>query len=75
MEIIKILDEFEIRLLNDVNIIIEDREYSYNEVDKIIEDLDMVISNNLDKNENFTQKAIDYENIQDKLLELENLID
>ncbi len=75
MEIIQILNEKEIKLLEAVNIHIEEKKYSYDEIDKIIEDLDMAISNNLDKNEEFTQKALDYERIQDKLLDLENLND
>ena len=73
MKVIKVLRKYEIKLLEEVNIHIEDRKYSYDEIDKIIEDLDMVISNNLDKNENFTPKALDYERIQDKLLDLENM--
>ena len=75
MEIIQILNKKEIKLLEAVNIHIEEKKYSYDEIDKIIEDLDMAISNNLDKNEEFTQKALDYERIQDKLLDLENLND
>lgn len=72
MELTKILTDEEIALLQEVNIDLENRKYTELEVDKIIEDLDMAISNNLDKNEDFTQKAMDYERIQDKLLDLEN---
>ena len=72
MNLLNIFSEEELKLLEQVDINIEDREYTFDEIDRIIEDLDMAISSNLDAYENFTPTALHYEKIQDKLLDLEN---
>lgn len=69
------LNNNEIELLMKNNIIIEDKEYTINDTGDIIEKLDAAIQNSLDKNLNFTEKSVELENLQAKILKLEDKID
>ena len=69
------LNNNEIELLMKNNIIIEDKEYTINDTGDIIEKLDVAIQNSLDKNLNFTEKSVELENLQAKILKLEDKID
>lgn len=66
------LTEFELNLLNKANLKIADKDYTFDEIDDLIERLDIIISNHLDESQNFTELSLEYEKIQDKLLDLEN---
>lgn len=74
MELKNRLKQEEIELLNKVGIKIKDGKYTIDETGDIIESLDNVIQENLNENGDMTEKAIQYENIQDKILELEKEI-
>lgn len=65
------LTECEIKLLNEIGILIEDRDYNIDETGDIIDKLDDAIRDNLDYNDEFTPKALEYEKIQDKIIEYE----
>lgn len=69
------LNNNEIELLMKNNIIIEDKEYTINDTGDIIEKLDAAIQNSLDKNLNFTEKSVELEILQAKILKLEDKID
>lgn len=69
------LDDNEIKLLESVNIKLEDKDYTIDDTGEIIERLDEEIHNNLDKNLNFTEKSIELEKLQDKILKFEENID
>lgn len=71
MELKNKLTELEIELLNEIDIEIQEKEYTLEETGELIEKLDDAIKENLDKNDNFTDKASAYEKIQDKILEYE----
>lgn len=68
------LKQEEIELLDRVGIKIKDGNYTIEETGDIIEKLDAVIQENLDKNGDMSEKAIQYEIIQDKILEFEKEI-
>lgn len=72
MELKNSLEKKEIQLLKDVGIKIKEREYSIDEIGEIIEKLDNIIRSNLDENDNFTQKSLEYEAIQDKIINYES---
>lgn len=74
MELKNRLKQEEIELLNKAGIKIKDGKYTIDETGDIIESLDNVIQENLNENGDMTEKAIQYENIQDKILELEKEI-
>lgn len=74
MELKNRLKQEEIELLNKAGIRIKDGEYTIDETGDIIESLDNVIQENLNKNGDMTEKAMQYESIQDKILELEKEI-
>lgn len=72
MELMNRLTEDEIRLLEEAGIEIKQKNYTTDDTGDIIEELDDAIRANLDENDNFTEKALAYERIQDKILEFEN---
>lgn len=72
MELNNELTEHELELLKEIGISIENRKYNINETGELIEKLDDAIRDNLDKNEEFSSKALEFERIQDKILEYEN---
>ena len=74
MELKNKLEQEEIELLNKIGIKIKDGNYTIDETGDIIEKLDDVIQENLNENGDMTKKAIQYENIQDKILEFEKEI-
>lgn len=74
MELKNRLKQEEIELLNKVGIEIKDGNYTIDETGDIIERLDSVIQENLNENGDMTEKSIEYESIQDKILELEKEI-
>lgn len=74
MELKNRLKQEEIELLNKVGIIIKDGKYTIDETGDIIERLDSVIQENLNESGDMTEKAIEYESIQDKILEFEKEI-
>ncbi len=74
MELKNRLKQEEIELLNKVGIKIKDGKYTIDETGDIIESLDSVIQENLNENGDMTEKAIQFESIQDKILELEKEI-
>ena len=53
---------------------IKDGNYTIDETGDIIERLDSVIQENLNESGDMTEKAIEYESIQDKILEFEKEI-
>ncbi len=74
MELKNRLKQEEIDLLNMVGIKIKDGKYTIDETGDIIEKLDSVIQENLNENGDMTEKTIEYESIQDKILEFEKEI-
>lgn len=74
MELENKLNEEEIELLTKVGIRIKNGKYTTDETGDIIERLDNVIQENLDENGDMTEKALQYESIQDKILEYEKEI-
>lgn len=74
MELKNRLEQEEIDLLNMVGIKIKDGNYTIDETGDIIERLDSVIQENLNESGDMTEKAIEYESIQDKILEFEKEI-
>lgn len=74
MELKNKFTEQELKLLKEINIEIIDKEYTIEETGEIIEKLDNAIRSNLDDDDEFTSKALDYEKIQDKVLEYEDEI-
>lgn len=74
MELENKLNEEEIELLTKVGIRIKNGKYTIDETGDIIERLDNVIQENLDENGDMTEKALQYESIQDKILEYEKEI-
>ena len=74
MELKNRLKQEEIDLLNMVGIKIKDGNYTIEETGDIIERLDSVIQENLNESGDMTEKAIEYESIQDKILEFEKEI-
>jgi hypothetical protein len=74
MELKNRLKQEEIDLLNMVGIKIKDGNYTIDETGDIIERLDSVIQENLNESGDMTEKAIEYESIQDKILEFEKEI-
>ena len=69
------LDDKEIKLLESVNIKLEDKDYTIDDTGELIERLDEEIHNHLYKNINFTEKSIELEKLQDKILKFEENID
>lgn len=69
------LNDNEIEILKSININIEDKECNINDTGNIIDALDDAIHNSLDKDLNFTDKAIEFEKLQDKIIQFENKID
>lgn len=74
MELKDRLTKEEIKLLEQERIKIHDGKYTIDEIGDIIEKLDDIIRENLDENDDFTKKSLQYESIQDKILELEKEI-
>ena len=74
MELKNKLKQEEIELLSKIGIKIRDGNYTIDETGEIIEKLDDVIQENLDENGDVSEKAIQYESIQDKILEFEKEI-
>ena len=74
MELKNRLKQKEIELLNKVGIKIKDGNYTIDETGDITERLDSVIQENLNESGDMTEKAIEYESIQDKILEFEKEI-
>lgn len=74
MKLINKLNERELELLKKININIEDREYSVDEIIQISDDttLNGEISNLEGENYKSTAIAEEYANLVDKLIELEN---
>lgn len=71
MELKNELTEKELELLNNIGIRIENKKYTIDETGEMIEKLDEIIKEQLDENDEFTPKALEYEKIQDKILEYE----
>lgn len=69
------LNNNEIKLLKSINIDVENKEYTIEDTSNIIDALDDAIHNSLDENLNFTEKSIEYERLQDKIIDLEDKID
>ena len=73
MKIIKSLDKREIELLDKINIKIEDREYYFEELEEIKEEIVFKGEiSNMDKNENPTALSEEYSNLADKFIEFED---
>lgn len=75
MKIKNRLNEKEIELLDKINIKIEDKDYDFDELEDIKEDI--VFKGeicNLDKNENSTELSDQYSNLVDKFIEFEEEI-
>jgi hypothetical protein len=68
------LNENEINLLKSINVAVENKEYTIEDTGNIIDALDDAIHNHLDKELNFTEKAIEFESLQNKIIELEDNI-
>ena len=74
MELKSKLNQEEIELLNKIGIKIKDGNYTIDETGDIIEKLDYIIQDSLNENGDMTEKAMQYESIQDKILEYEKEI-
>lgn len=61
----------ELELLKNINITIEEKDYNEDETGEIISLLDDAIRENLDKDDNYTEKSYAYEAIQDKIIKYE----
>lgn len=72
MKVKNSLNKREIELLNKINIEIEDREYNFEELEEIKEEI--VFKGeiaNMDKNENQTALSEEYSNLADKFIKFE----
>lgn len=72
MKVKNSLNEREIELLNKINIEIEDREYNFEELEEIKEEI--VFKGeiaNMDKKENPTALSEEYSNLADRFIEFE----
>lgn len=69
------LDKSQIELLESINIEIENKEYTIDDTGKIIDLLDDAIHDHLNSKLDYTEKSIKFEEIQDRIIELENKID
>ena len=70
MKIKNKLNEKELELLNKINIIIEDREYNWEDLEEIKEDIVFKGEiSNMDKNENPTSLSDEYSNLVDRFIE------
>lgn len=74
MELKSKLNQEEIELLNKIGIKIKDGNYTIDETGDIIEKLDYIIQDSLNENGDMTEKAMQYESIQDKILQYEKEI-
>lgn len=74
MELKNRLDQEEIELLNKIGVKIKNGKYTIYETGDIIEKLDDIIQENLNEDGDMTEKALQYESIQDKILEFEKEI-
>lgn len=74
MELKSKLNQEEIELLNKIGIKIKDGNYTIDETGDIIEKLDYVIQDCLNENGDMTEKSMQYESIQDKILQYEKEI-
>lgn len=74
MELKNKLKQEDIELLNKIGIKIKDGNYTIDETGDIIEKLDYIIQDSLNENGDMTEKAMQYESIQDKILEYEKEI-
>lgn len=74
MELKDKLTKEEIKLLEQEGVKIHGGKYTIDETGALIEKLDDIIRENLDENDDFTKKSLQYESIQDKILELEKEI-
>lgn len=74
MELKNRLDQEEIELLNKIGVKIKNGKYTIDETGDIIEKLDDIIQENLNEDGDMTEKALQYESIQDKILEFEKEI-
>lgn len=74
MELKSKLNQEEIELLNKIGIKIKDGNYTIDETGDIIEKLDYIIQDSLNEDGDMTEKSMQYESIQDKILEYEKEI-
>ena len=74
MELKNRLDQEEIELLNKIGEKIKNGKNTIDETGDIIEKLDDIIQENLNEDGDMTEKALQYESIQDKILEFEKEI-
>lgn len=74
MELKSKINQEEIELLNKIGIKIKDGNYTIDETGDIIEKLDYIIQDSLNENGDMTEKAMQYESIQDKILQYEKEI-
>ena len=73
MKIINKLNERELELLNKIDIIIEDRDYQWEEIDDIKENIIFKGEiSNMDKDENPTSLSEEYSSLADKFIEFED---
>ena len=73
MEIKNRLNKRELELLSKINIKIEDREYYFEELEEIKEEIVFKGEiSNMDKNENPTALSGEYSNLADKFIEFED---
>ena len=68
MELKNRLDQEEIELLNKIGVKIKNGKYTIDETGDIIEKLDDIIQENLNEDGDMTEKALQYESIQDEIL-------
>ena len=73
MKIIDKLNEKELELLSKINIKIEDREYEWEEIEEIKENIILKGEiSNMDKEQNSTSISEEYSNLADKFIKFED---
>ncbi len=73
MKIINKLNERELELLKKIDIIIEDRDYQWEEIEDLKEDIVFKGEiSNMDKDENPTSLSEEYSSLADKFIEFED---
>lgn len=72
MKIKNKLNKNELDLLEKSNLIIEDKDYSNDEIMKLEEEIADIMLDHLDKKQDYTPLALEYEKIHDKFIEFED---
>lgn len=72
MKIKNKLNKNELDLLKKANLIIEDKDYNDDEIMELEEEIADIMLDHLDKKQEYTPLALEYEKIHDKFIEFED---